>query len=185
MALEPDRQLSPDGAVLPRGGHWGFRVRLLSIPQARQAPAMPSAAQGTPVAVSPVQDSSTPPTVISAIPKAILRSKFYLNTNHASSAVRTPSRFRSREAEAAGVEARPSMGPRPGGRGGQARGLRLPARAACRGVAEDQAGGTGLRGRPTVRGLEGLSGPFAGGTDGSARQLAGFVGEALADGAHQ
>ena len=65
--------------------------------------AMPSAPHGTPAAVSPVHDNSTPPPVMNAIPRAMRRSKFSLNTNHASSAVRTPSRFSSREAEAAGV----------------------------------------------------------------------------------
>ena len=45
---------------------------------------------------------------IKPIPAAILESKFSLNTNHASNAVNTPSRFNSREALDAGESFSPN-----------------------------------------------------------------------------
>ena len=86
-----------------------FRVKLLSMPQARQAPAMANVPQaGSPVGL-PAHDSTTPPAVMQAMPTAMRRSKFSRKTNQASSAVNTPSRFNSSEASAAGVVASPTI----------------------------------------------------------------------------
>ena len=55
------------------------------------------------------QESSAPPPTMRAKPNAIRRSKFSWKTNQASSAVNTPSMFKSREAADAGVELSPDM----------------------------------------------------------------------------
>src|SRR5689334_18996823 len=92
-----------------------FLVRLLSMAQARQAPAMKIVPHGMPISGLPTHDSRTPPATIAAIPKAMRRSKFSLKTNHASKAVNTPSRFNNSEAEDAGVSRSPMskrIGPR-------------------------------------------------------------------------
>src|SRR6185369_14703722 len=86
-----------------------FRVRLLSIAQARHAPTIAIAPHGAPAAGRPVHDSSTPPAVINAIPAAIRLSKFSLNTNQASTAVSTPSRFSSSDALDAEVFTSPAI----------------------------------------------------------------------------
>src|SRR5437660_12880141 len=61
-----------------------FRVRLLSVAQARHAPKIAIAPHGAPAVGRPVHDSTTPPAVINAIPAAIRLSKFSLHTNQAS-----------------------------------------------------------------------------------------------------
>ena len=84
-----------------------FRVRLLSIAQARQAPPMAKAPHGKPIWGLSSRESRIPPMVMTAIPKAIRLSKFSLNTNQARSAVNTPSIFNSNEEVDAGVLASP------------------------------------------------------------------------------
>src|SRR5436190_4697298 len=86
-----------------------FRVRLLSIAQARHAPPIAIAPHGAPPAGRPVHDSTIPPAVINAIPAAIRLSKFSLNTNQASAAVSTPSRFNSSDALDAAAFTRPHI----------------------------------------------------------------------------
>src|SRR5437879_3027833 len=80
-----------------------LRVKLLSNAQHAQAPPTAKAPHGGPASGRPVHDSRIPPAVIASIPKAIRRSKFSRNTNHARSAVSTPSRFNSSDADDAGV----------------------------------------------------------------------------------
>ena len=72
-----------------------FRVRLLSMPQAKQAPRIASDGQSASNRASPGQDKITAPATIASIPKAICRSKFSLNANQASKAVNTPSMLSS------------------------------------------------------------------------------------------
>ena len=65
--------------------------------------------------VPPPHESTTLPATMSAKPSAMRRSTFSWNTNQARSAVKTPSRLRSRDAAEAGVVRRPDMrriGPR-------------------------------------------------------------------------
>ena len=92
-----------------------FRVRLLSIPQQRQAAIMAIGPRRPSVVACPVDhESRQVPAVISTIPSAMRRSKFSWKANHASSAVKTPSIFKSNEAVDAAVRARPiirSSGP--------------------------------------------------------------------------
>src|SRR6266545_4603364 len=91
-----------------------FLVRLLSIPQAKQAPMIARLPQAVFNSGLPVHDSRSPPATIAAIPEAIRRSKLSLKTNQARVAVNTPSRLRSNDAEDAGVCTKPiisSAGP--------------------------------------------------------------------------
>src|SRR6266404_910612 len=83
------------------------RVRLLSMPQAKHAPAIPSGPQAALNSGFPDHDSGNPPSVMAAMPSAMRRSKFSLKTNHASKAVKTPSRLRSNDAEDAVVIRKP------------------------------------------------------------------------------
>ena len=78
-----------------------LRVRLLSIAQQKHAPQMASAPQEILSSRCGCHESKTPPPRMAIIPAKIRRSKFSLNTNHASNAVSTPSRFRSNDAEEA------------------------------------------------------------------------------------
>src|SRR5262245_43133745 len=80
-----------------------FLVRLLSNPQAKQAPMIDKLPQTAFSSSLPVHDNKSPPITIAIIPKAIRRSKFSLKTNQARVAVNTPSRLRSNDAEDAGV----------------------------------------------------------------------------------
>lgn len=88
------------------------RVRLLSAAQATHAPIIASIPHGGPIAGRPAQESVTAPAVINANPKAMRRSKFSLKTNHASNAVKTASKFRSRDAAEAVTWANPLMSKR-------------------------------------------------------------------------
>src|SRR5215469_4481357 len=85
-----------------------LRVRLLSIAQQRQAPAMRRAPGDTEI-LPGVQESTSPPATMSAMPDAIRRSKFSPNTNHARPAVNTASRLSSRALTDAAVVVSPSM----------------------------------------------------------------------------
>jgi hypothetical protein len=87
------------------------RVRLLSIAQARQAPAMARAPQAKP---TPLHDSTTPPATIATAPTKMRRSTLSRKTVHAMTRVSTLSRLSSSAADAAGVAASPvisSTGP--------------------------------------------------------------------------
>src|SRR5262245_65994553 len=72
-----------------------FRVRLLSIAQARQAARISSVGARSPTLACGVHDSTTAPPAIAIIPSAILRSTFSRKTIQASNAVNTPSALRS------------------------------------------------------------------------------------------
>ena len=85
-----------------------LRVRLLSMPQLRQAAAM----NRLPVSrlrPSPVQDSSTAPARMAAAPRMSCRSTFSLNTIHAIAMVARPSRFSNKDPEEALVCDRPNI----------------------------------------------------------------------------
>ena len=85
-----------------------FRVRLLSMPQQRQAAAI-RIAPGEIANFWPVgSESRMPPNRISANPKTIRLSTFSRKTIRAMTAVATASRFSSRDAALAGVVIRPS-----------------------------------------------------------------------------
>ena len=86
-----------------------FCVRLLSIPQQRHAPETASGPANPPHDKRPSHERTMPPATIASIPSAIRRSKFSRKTNHAMSAVNTPSRLSRREAPDAGVRVRPIM----------------------------------------------------------------------------
>lgn len=91
-----------------------LRVRLLSIPQAKQAPRTASIGHSPANCASPGQLKTTAPATIAPMPSAIRLSKFSLKTNQASSAVNTPSAFSRREAPDAGMPVNPiisSTGP--------------------------------------------------------------------------
>jgi hypothetical protein len=93
-----------------------LRVRLLSMPQDRQAPSTASAGQRLPNCASPGQLSTRAPATIASMPSAMRRSKFSLKTNQASSAVNTPSALSRSDAPEAGMPARPNIsrtGPTP------------------------------------------------------------------------
>lgn len=83
-------------------------VRLLSMPQHTHAPAIKSAPSGND-SFPPVHDNKMPPATIATMPSAMRRSKFSRNTNHAKSAVATPSRLSSSEATEAGVVVSPHI----------------------------------------------------------------------------
>ena len=86
-----------------------LRVRLLSMAQAKQAPARASGPNPEAVA-SPVGHANTaPPATIRTMPSTMRRSVLSLNTSQASTAVSTASRFRKRDAVAAVVFARPTI----------------------------------------------------------------------------
>ena len=74
-----------------------------------QAPAI---ANGPSIPASvgvPDHDSTTAPTIMQIMPATMRRSKFSWNTNHARSAVATPSSVRRSDAAEASVLARPSI----------------------------------------------------------------------------
>src|SRR5260370_475889 len=90
-----------------------WRVRLLSMPQQRQA-ATTSNAWGESEAPPGCQERSTPPTTMATMPSTMCRSAFSLKTTHAITAVSTPSTLRSKDAVAPDVSVRPhnrSAGP--------------------------------------------------------------------------
>jgi hypothetical protein len=90
-----------------------LRVRLLSIPQARQAPAIATAPRPTPSGPF-CQDSASAPSRIAAAPMRRRRSTFSRNAIHAISMVARPSRLSNSEADDAGVVLKPiirSAGP--------------------------------------------------------------------------
>src|SRR5256885_12681786 len=66
-----------------------WRVRLLSMPQQRQA-ATTSNAWGESEAPPGCQERSTPPTTMATMPSTMCRSAFSLKTTHAITAVSTP-----------------------------------------------------------------------------------------------
>ena len=85
-----------------------FRVRLLSMPQARQAAAISTA----PVSTSmprPRQERIAAPPRIAKAPSNSRRSTFSRKTSQAMPIVKRPSRLSSSEPEAASVRARPSI----------------------------------------------------------------------------
>src|SRR5713226_3732624 len=86
-----------------------LRVRLLSIPHERHAPSTARAGHRPAKRASPGQLRTVAPATMSTIPNAMRRSKFSFNTNHANSAVNTPSAFKRREAPDAGIPVNPSM----------------------------------------------------------------------------
>ncbi len=86
-----------------------LRVRLLSIPQQRHAPATSNEPIGNLMPWPSPHERTMPPAIINAMPRKMRRSKFSLNTNHASNAVNTPSRFSSKALLDAGVRFRPSI----------------------------------------------------------------------------
>jgi len=86
-----------------------LRVKLLSIAQHRQAATIASGPHGIPNSGRSLQESSAPAATMNTMPTKIRRSKFSLNTNHASIAVNTPSRLRRSEADDAGVLTSPTI----------------------------------------------------------------------------
>jgi hypothetical protein len=86
-----------------------LRVRLLSMPQARQAPSTASAGSKLPNRASADQLSTRAPATIASMPSAMRRSKFSLKANQASSAVKTPSALSSSEAPEAGMPESPNI----------------------------------------------------------------------------
>ena len=86
-----------------------FCVRLLSIAQQRHAAATAAGPTNPPHDRRPSQESTMPPATMASIPRAMRRSKFSRNTDHAMSAVNTPSRLSRRDAPDAGVRVRPIM----------------------------------------------------------------------------
>src|SRR5258708_6926073 len=104
------------GAICTGSPPETFRVRLLSIAHARHAPAIAIAPHGAPDVGRPAHDSTIPPAVINAIPAAIRLSKFSLNTNQASTAVSTPSKFSSSDALEADVFTKDGINLSKGGR---------------------------------------------------------------------
>src|SRR5476649_1817526 len=93
-----------------------LRVRLLSMPQHKQATATatgPSQSWLAPPASD--QDSTTPPSTMAIIPNTMRRSAFSLNTRQAMTAVNTDSRLSISEAVVPAVRVRPNIsatGPR-------------------------------------------------------------------------
>ncbi len=85
-----------------------WRVRLLSMPQQRQA-ATTSNAWGESEAPPGCQERSTPPTTMATMPSTMCRSAFSLKTTHAITAVSTPSTLRSKDAVAPDVSVRPHI----------------------------------------------------------------------------
>ena len=86
-----------------------LRVRLLSMPHAKQAPSIAKAGSAPANRASPGQLKTTAPAAIAAMPNAIRWSKFSLKTTQASNAVKTPSAFNSRAAPEAGMPVRPNI----------------------------------------------------------------------------
>ena len=86
-----------------------LRVRLLSSPQQKQAASTASAGQGLPSSAPSGTLISTAPAMMAIIPSATRRSTFSRKTNHASSAVKTPSAFSRREAPDAGMFESPNI----------------------------------------------------------------------------
>ena len=86
-----------------------FRVRLLSTAQAEQAPTIANDPHGTPESGRPSHERDNPPIAISVIPHAMRLSTCSRKANHAMRAVRTPSRFSSKDAVEAGVTLNPHM----------------------------------------------------------------------------
>src|SRR5580658_820847 len=81
-----------------------LRVRLLSMAHARQAAAIAKGPTTPPARTAVPVDRTTPPVTINAMPAAMRRSKFSLNANHASRAVKTLSKFKISDAEAESVD---------------------------------------------------------------------------------
>src|SRR5450759_1318149 len=91
-----------------------LRVRLLSTPQAKQAPRTASVGHSPANRASPGQLRTTAPATMAPMPSAMRRSKFSLKTNHASSAVNKASALSRSEAPDAGMPVSPiisSTGP--------------------------------------------------------------------------
>ncbi len=86
-----------------------LRVRLLSIPQARQAPATSRPPHETPPIRPPFQVRTAAPVRIAKAPSSRRRSTFSRNTSQAMAMVARPSRLSSSAAVEAGVTARPSI----------------------------------------------------------------------------
>src|SRR5947207_3437836 len=86
-----------------------FWVRLLSMAQHTQAAITASAPAEIPNDPLGCQLRTSPPAMMRTMPSAMRRSKFSWNTNQARSAVNTPSRFSSSDADAAGVERSPAI----------------------------------------------------------------------------
>ncbi len=86
-----------------------FLVRLLSIAQARHAPAMANGPHGTSHLGRPPQERTAPPATIAATPRTIRRPEFSRKTNHAITAVSTPSRFSSSDDVAPDVTVSPTI----------------------------------------------------------------------------
>src|SRR5450830_32321 len=86
-----------------------LRVRLLSRPQARQAPNTASVGQSCSGLVRSGQLRTTAPTTMASMPTAMRLSTFYLNANQASKAVNTPSALSSRDADADGMPVSPTI----------------------------------------------------------------------------
>src|SRR5665647_64621 len=85
------------------------RVRLLSTPQAKQAPSTANVGHNPSKIISPGQLKITAPATIAVIPKAIRQLKFSLKKNHASRAVNTLSAFNNNDALDAGIPVSPSI----------------------------------------------------------------------------
>jgi hypothetical protein len=86
-----------------------LRVRLLSGPQATQALTMASGPSRFDKVGRPDQERIAAPATRQAMPMAIRRSKFSWKTNHAISAVATPSSVSISEAVAASVRESPNI----------------------------------------------------------------------------
>src|SRR5258708_2298683 len=84
-----------------------LRVRLLSMAQARQAPAIASGPRRSARDRLACQESTTAPAAIAAMPRAIRRSKFSRKTNQATRTVATDSRLSKSEVEAALLRDKP------------------------------------------------------------------------------
>jgi hypothetical protein len=86
-----------------------LRVRLLSNPKAKQATSTDKAGKKPEKLTILSHRRTSVPKMINAMPRAILRSKFYLKANHANSAVKTPSIFSSNDSPDAGIWSNPSI----------------------------------------------------------------------------
>ena len=86
-----------------------LRVRLLSIPHARQAPKTARAGKAVENWASPGQLITIAPITMVIMPSATRGSKFSRNANHAKSAVNTPSAFSSKDAPDAGILVNPNI----------------------------------------------------------------------------
>ena len=86
-----------------------LRVRLLSMAHAKQAPTKASGPRNEAEEAPLGHAKTSPPTTINSMPVTIRRSVLSRNTNHASTAVSTDSRFKNKDAVEAVVCARPTI----------------------------------------------------------------------------